>query len=51
MQRESIKQMIAKSRSQVQQFRDHKMEQARQEGREKVSHEKQLIYKFEREAQ
>ena len=43
--------MIAKSRSQVQQFRDQKMAQARQEGREKVNQEKQLIYKYEREAQ
>ena len=51
MKRESIRQMVANSKTQVQNFREQKLEKARQEGLAKVKSEKSLIYKFEREAQ
>lgn len=51
MKRESIRQMVANSKTQVQNFREQRLEKARQEGFAKVKSEKSLIYKFEREAQ
>ena len=51
MKRESIRQMIAKSKSSVADFQNQRMANARAEGREKINYEKQLIYKYEREAQ
>ena len=51
MKRESIKQMVAKSKASVAEFQNARVENARAEGREKINHEKQLIYKYEREAQ
>ena len=51
MKRESIRQMIAKSKNSVQEFQVQRQAQARAEGREKINYEKQLIYKYEREAQ
>lgn len=50
MKRESIRQMIAKSKSTVENFQMQKLANAKAEGREKISYEKQLIYKYEREA-
>ena len=51
MKRETIRQMIQKSKSSVHEYANSKQNQARAEGREKISYEKQLIYKYEREAQ
>ena len=51
MKRESIRQMIAKSKNAQQDFAHNRLANARAEGREKINHEKQLIYKYEREAQ
>jgi len=51
MKRESIRQMIAKSKTSVADFQSQRLAHARAEGREKINYEKQLIYKFEREAQ
>ena len=51
MKRESIRQMIAKSKSTVENFQMQKLANAKAEGREKINYEKQLIYKYEREAQ
>lgn len=50
MKRESIRQMIAKSKSTVENFQMQKLANAKAEGREKINYEKQLIYKYEREA-
>ena len=50
MKRESIRQMIAKSKTSVADFQNQRMANARAEGREKINYEKQLIYKYEREA-
>lgn len=51
MKRESIRQMIAKSKSSVAEFQNQRLANARAEGRERINYEKQLIYKYEREAQ
>ena len=51
MKRESIRQMIAKSKDSVADFQNQRLANARAEGREKINYEKQLIYKYEREAQ
>lgn len=51
MKRETIRQMVAKSKNSVQQFQNQKVEHAKAEGRDKINYEKQLIYKYEREAQ
>ena len=51
MKRESIRQMIAKSKGTVENFQMQKLANAKAEGREKINYEKQLIYKYEREAQ
>lgn len=51
MKRESIRQMIAKSKSSVADFQNQRLANARAEGRDKINYEKQLIYKYEREAQ
>jgi len=50
MKRETIRQMIAKSKNSVQNFTKQKLSAARAEGRDKINYEKQLIYKYEREA-
>lgn len=42
--------MIAKSKSTVETFQAQKLANAKSEGREKINYEKQLIYKYEREA-
>ena len=49
--RENIRQMIAKSKNSVNDFQQQRLANARAEGREKINYEKQMIYKFEREAQ
>lgn len=51
MKRESIRQMIAKSKNTVQTYTEQKLANARTEARDKINYEKQLIYKYEREAQ
>ena len=51
MKRETIRQMISKSKNSVQNFTEQKLQQARAEGRDKINYEKQMIYKYEREAQ
>ena len=43
--------MIAKSKSSVAEFQNQRLANARAEGRERINYEKQLIYKYEREAQ
>lgn len=51
MKRANIKQMIEKSKSAQQDFANNRRMNAMVEGREKINYEKQLIYKYEREAQ
>lgn len=51
IKRESIRQMIAKSKSSVVDYQMNKLANARNEARDKINYEKQLIYKYEREAQ
>ena len=51
MKRANIKQMIEKSKSAQQDFANNRRVNAMVEGREKINYEKQLIYKYEREAQ
>ena len=43
--------MVAKSKNTVVEYQNKKMQNAKTEGREKINYEKQLIYKYEREAQ
>lgn len=50
-QRETVKQMVLKAKQSVAQYRVNKSESNRAELKAKTEHEKQLIYKFEREAQ
>ena len=50
-QRENIKQMILKSKQSVENYRNNKIGSSKAEIQAKTEHEKQLIYKFEREAQ
>jgi hypothetical protein len=50
-QRESIKQMVMKSKMSVERYKVHKNESKKNELKAKTEQEKQLIYKFEREAQ
>lgn len=49
-QRESIKQMVMKSKMSVERYKVHKNESKKNELKAKTEQEKQLIYKFEREA-
>ena len=51
MKRESIRQMIQKSKNSVADYQNQRLVQAKAEGRDKINYEKQLIYKYEREAQ
>jgi hypothetical protein len=51
MKRETIRQMIAKSKNAVENFQQQKLQNAKTDGREKINYEKQMIYKYEREAQ
>jgi len=51
MKRETIRQMIAKSKDSVANFQQERIQNARAEGKEKINYEKQMIYKYEREAQ
>lgn len=43
--------MIAKSKNAVENFQQQKLQNAKTDGREKINYEKQMIYKYEREAQ
>ncbi len=49
-QRDTIKQMIHKSKQSVENYRNSKIGSSKAEIKSKTEHEKQLIYKFEREA-
>jgi hypothetical protein len=49
--RESIRQMIMKSKMSVEKYRNNRVDQSKQELKQKTETEKQLIYKFEKEAQ
>lgn len=50
-QRETIKQMIQKSKQSVENYRNTKIGSSKAEIKAKTEQEKQMIYKFEREAQ
>jgi len=50
MQRESIRQIVKKSRMSVEKYRQSKIQMTKDEYKQKTEQEKRLIYKYEKEA-
>ena len=48
--RESVRQMIMKSKMSVETYKNNRVDHSKQELKQKTETEKQLIYKFEKEA-
>ena len=51
IQRESIRQIVKKSRMSVEKYRQSKIQMTKDEYKQKTEQEKRLIYKYEKEAQ